>query len=235
MLDNIRKAFEQNKKVQMAVTIANTAAAIMTAVAAPPIGLGPAQGLPLAIMMGAMGALQLAVIAGTSYQGGGASAGGGVPTKIAVGERNNSVDLAKARSPSGELAYARGAQGTGTGMTDYTPSAFTGVKYRAAGGNTSFMVGEQGPEIFTPDRPGRITPADEVSAGSAPMNINFSINAIDTQGIEEVLISQRGNLIGMLREAANAHGENFMEKVNVNAYTSDIRAGHVVRGKMRTE
>lgn len=64
-----RKAFEQNKKVQMAVTIANTAASIMTAVSAPPIGLGPALGLPLAIMMGAMGALQLAVIAGTSYQG----------------------------------------------------------------------------------------------------------------------------------------------------------------------
>lgn len=222
-----KKQFEMDKKIKLASAIIATALGITNALAEG----GPIMGPILATMIGAMGAAQIAIISGMSYQGG-ASSAAPTPTSISVGERSNTVDLAKARSPSGELAYARGAQGTGTGMTNYIPSAFTG---RAAGGNTSFMVGEQGPEIFTPDRPGRITPADEVSAGSAPMNINFSINAIDTQGIEEVLISQRGNLIGMLREAANAHGENFMEKVNVNAYTSDIRAGHVVRGKMRTE
>ena len=58
-----KKAFEQNKKVQMAVTIANTAASVMAALAPPPIGLGPTLGKGLAVMQAAMGALQLAVIA----------------------------------------------------------------------------------------------------------------------------------------------------------------------------
>ena len=62
-----RKAFEQQKKVQMDVTISNTAASIMAALSAPPIGLGPVAGMPMAIMAAAMGALQLAVISKTKY------------------------------------------------------------------------------------------------------------------------------------------------------------------------
>lgn len=215
-----RKAFEQNKKVQMAVTIANTAAGIMAALAAPPIGLGPVAGMPLAIITGVMGAMQLAAIASTSYQGGGSAPSASGPSKISVGNRQNSVDLAKARSPSGELAYARGAQGTGQGMTNYTP-AFSGMKYRAAGGNTAFMVGEQGPEMFIPERAGRIAPADEAQGFTGqPVNVNFSISAVDASGVEDLLMAQRGNLIGMIREAANAHGELFLETVNDKALPS---------------
>ena len=114
-------------------------------------------------------------------------------------------------------------------MTDFTP-AFTGTKYRASGGNTGFMVGEQGPEMFIPDRPGRITPADEVAGMGAPMNVNFTIQAIDAQGIEQVLNSQRGNLIGMIREAANAHGEEFLENVNVQAYQGSAGGGRQYDG-----
>lgn len=202
-----RKEFETNKKFQMANAIIATAVGVTQVMGIPGIGFA------LAAMIAAMGAAQVAIISGMTYQGGGA---GGVqtPNKISVGNRQNSVDLAKARSPSGELAFARGGQGTGSGMTNFTP-AFTGAKYRAGGGNVGLMVGEQGPEMFIPDRPGTIVPADDTQGlGGRPVNVNFSIQAIDSSSVEELLMVQRGNIIGMIREAANSHGELFLENIN---------------------
>lgn len=206
-----RKAFEQDKKMKMAGAIINTAMSITQALSSAP----PPFNVALAGMMAAMGAAQIAIISGMTYEGGGSSAPQG-PSSISVGNRQNSVDMAKARSPSGELAYARGAQGTGTGMTNFTP-AFTGMKYRASGGNTGLMVGEQGPELFIPDRPGRVVPADETARGGQPVNVNFSIQAIDSAGVEDLLRVQRGNIIGMIREAANSHGETFLESVSTQS------------------
>ena len=158
-----------------------------------------------------------------SYQGG-ASAGdvASTPSSIQTGQRRALVDVAQSQSTTGELAYLRGAQGVG-GPENFRPSnAFAGMKYRANGGNTGVMVGEQGPELFVPDRPGRIVPSDEVQQSSVS-NINFSINAVDAAGVEEVLIKQRGNIIGMLREAANAHGQEFLEAVDVSVYAAPDR------------
>jgi hypothetical protein len=230
-----RKAFEVNKKMQIASAIISTASAAIAAFS-PVGGAGPLLGGFLSAAIIAMGAAQVAMIAGTSFQGGASSvAGGEDPSKASIGNRQNSVDLAKARSPSGELAYARGAQGVGSGMTNYTPvAAFAGTRYRAAGGNTSFMVGEQGPELFTPEVPGRISPADESSMGGAPVNVTFTINAIDSQGIEDVLNSQRGNLVGIIREAANAYGESFLENVNVESYQGAAMGGGGSFSRQRT-
>ena len=215
-----RKAFEKNKKVQMAVTVANTAAAMMAAVAAPPIGLGPLAGIPLAVAMGVMGALQLAAIAGTSYSGGGSSAGAseGTPKAVSVGSRSNEVDVRTSRSTSGELAYLRGDSGMGRDSGNFRP-AFSGARYRAAGGaTTGFVVGEQGPELFVPNTPGTIVPNDEVGAAQ-PMNVNFNISAVDAQSVENLLLDQRGSIISMLRDAANSYGEDFIESVDTGDYT----------------
>lgn len=207
-----RKAFEQNKKVMMATTIANTAAAMMTALAPPPAGLGPVFGPALAGIAGAMGVAQLAIIAGTSYNGGSSASIPSAPTSVSVGQRGSSVDMASSKSASGELSYLRGSQGIG-GADNFTP-AFTGMKYRASGGETTgFVVGEQGPELFVPEKPGRIVPADETAQGT-PINANINISAVDAAGVEQVLMRQRGNIIGMIREAANSKGETFLENVN---------------------
>jgi hypothetical protein len=48
---------------------------------------------------------------------------------------------------------------------------------------------------------------------NAPTNVNFSIQAIDSSGVEDLLMRQRGNIISMIREAANSHGEFFLESV----------------------
>ena len=205
-----RKAFETNKKMLMAQTIANTAAGIMTAVAKD----GPL-GIAMAVLIGAMGAAQLAVIAGTSYQGGSGSGGANVPKSISIGKRDSSVDLARSSGAAGELGYLRGEAGTG-GPENFK-RGFAGVKYRAEGGNAGIVVGEQGPELFVPETPGRVVANDDVRGGGM-QNVNFSINAVDSAGVEELLVNQRGNIIGMLREASNSYGQPFMEKVNTQVY-----------------
>jgi hypothetical protein len=204
-----KKAFETNKKMQMAQTVINTAAAVMQA----------APNIPLMILMGVMGAAQLALIASQSYQGGGASTSAGAPSSIAVGQRTSSVDLAKSKSASGEIAYMRGEQGMG-GPGAFTPTpAFTGMKYRASGGaTTGFMVGEQGPELFIPERPGTIVPADQTANMGGVTNVSFSISAIDTQGVEDMLENQKGAIINMIRSAANSYGQPFMEQVDTSVY-----------------
>ena len=206
-----KKSFEQQKKLQMASIVANTAAAIAGAVAPPPVGLGFPAGMGLAAMYAALGAAQLAVVAGTSYSGG-ASSTPGAPTSITVGQRSSSVDMAKSQGGAGELAYMRGGRGQG-GPENFTP-AFAGYKNRAEGGNTAFMVGEQGPELFVPERPGRIVPNDDIQQGT-PVNATINISAVDAAGVEDVLMNQRGNIISMIRDAANAQGNTFLEEINV--------------------
>lgn len=214
-----RKAFERNKKMQMAQTIANTAAGIAGVLSGikDPIVTAPLA-FATAVMIGAMGAAQLAVIAGTSFQGGGSSPSVSTPTAITAGQRQSSVDLAKSQSARGELAYFRGEQGMG-GPESFRPTgAFAGYKNRAAGGNTAFMVGEQGPELFVPETPGTIVPNGETQMG-APTNVTFSINTIDASGVEDLLVAQRGNIIGMIRQAANSYGQDFVEEVDTSVFT----------------
>jgi len=201
-----RKAFEVNKKMLMAQTVANTAAGIMRAIAE-----GGIAGIVIGGLIAAMGAAQLAIISGTSYQGGGSGAPE-APSSISVGRRTASTDLARSQGGAGELAYFRGARGQG-GPENFTP-AFAGYKNRAEGGNTAFMVGEQGPELFVPERPGRIVPNDDIQQGT-PVNATINISAVDAAGVEDVLMNQRGNIISMIRDAANAQGNTFLEEVNV--------------------
>jgi hypothetical protein len=73
-----------------------------------------------------------------------------------------------------------------------------------------------------PDRPGTIVPSDDVSAAGGATNVTFSINAIDAAGVEDVLVQQQGNIIGMLRQAANSYGEEFMEDLDESTYTTPV-------------
>jgi hypothetical protein len=218
-----RKAFEQQKKMQMGLVAINTAASVAANVAAASNAAAAAGIAAPAVFAGvlgvlngitiALGAAQIAMIAGTSYQGGGSvGSGGGAATSVSVGERKSSTDLAKSRGGASELAYFRGGQGIG-GPENFRP-AFSGYKNRAEGGNTSFMVGEQGPELFVPEMPGRIVPNDDIQQG-APVSATINISAVDATGVENVLMAQRGNIIEMIREAANAQGDTFLENINV--------------------
>lgn len=220
-----KKAFEMEKKMKMAQVVMATAQGAMSAYAAaqilpPPFGQIVGAAMAAAVVM--MGAKQLSMIASSQYNGGGSSVGGAGAgaggQSVRAGQRSTTADLATSQGGRGELAYFRGAQGVG-GPENFTP-AFGGYKNRAEGGNAAFMVGEQGPELFVPQQPGRIIPNDDIAAG-APTNVNFSINAVDAAGVEELLLQQRGNIIGMIREAANSYGQDFVEGVDTSIYTAN--------------
>ena len=45
---------------------------------------------------------------------------------------------------------------------------------------------------------------------------------MDAAGVEDVLSNQRGNIIRMIREAANENGERFLETVDTQTYGSSV-------------
>jgi len=204
-----KKQFQQNKKAMIAQAIAGTALGIVGALGSQP---WTPFNFVMAGIVAAIGAYQLAVISSMSYQGGG-SAGGGpaVPQSVSMGERKNKVDT-RGGNVAGELAYMRGERGVGTGASNFTP-AFTGYRHRATGG-AAYVVGEQGPELFVPEVPGQIVANDEIAEGGAAITANFTINTIDASTMEQTLNTQRGNIINMIREAANNSGEPFLESVD---------------------
>jgi hypothetical protein len=210
-----RKAFEQNKKMQIAQTVAATAASVMQIMANPmdPTKMWAAMMIPMTL---ALGAAQIALIAKTKFNGGGAQVGSAPQTALSVGKRNNSVDVSRGAS-GGELSYLRGGRGTGSGANNYTPGGAMGRKGYAAGGE-GILVGERGPEIVTPSQPVDVIPNDRLSGST---NVNFSINAVDAAGVEDLLVNQRGNIIRMIREAANENGEDFLTQVDPMAYGSN--------------
>ncbi len=211
-LQTQKKAFETNKKMKMAQTVISTAMGAMAAYSSAMESIPAPFNIPVAVamagMVAAMGAKQLSMIASTSFQGGGGSAGAAPPSTVSVGNRKSSVDMAKSQGGGGELGYMRGDRGTG-GPENFRP-AFSGYKHRASGG---YVVGEQGPELFMPDTPGQIVPSGQ--GDSAPINATINISAVDSAGVQDVLINQRGHIISMIREAANAQGDGFLENINV--------------------
>jgi hypothetical protein len=64
--------------------------------------------------------------------------------------------------------------------------------------------------------PGEIIPSGQ--GAGASVNATFNISAIDATGVEDLLNEQKGNIIGMIRDAANDHGEFFLETVDTGAY-----------------
>ena len=200
-----RKAFNQNKKMMMAQAVANTAAAITQTFA----DKGYPEGVPFAAVMAGIGALQLALIAKTSYQGGGSDIEEPKATALSIGGRNNSVDVSKRKS-SGELSYLRGERGSGTGANDFRTGGATGMKGYATG--QPIMVGEQGPERID------IVPNEDLGKSMGTTNINFNISAVDGQSVQRMLNDQQGNIIGMIQSAANETGEEFLPQVDPSVY-----------------
>jgi hypothetical protein len=215
-----RKAFNTNKKLMIAQAVMSTAAGVTNALAAPTGN--PVLNAVMAGIIGAMGLAQVAIIAGTSYEGGASSAkSASMPSSFSIGRRSDTVDLARGPNANagGEAGFLRGAQGTGTNAGNYRTigSAYGGELMRGYG-NRGFVVGEKGPEVITPDTPITVTPANESSQAQS-INASFNIQALDASGVQDILVSQKGNIIKMLREASNASGKSFMEDVNVDVYT----------------
>ena len=70
--------------------------------------------------------------------------------------------------------------------------------------NKPYMVGEGGPETFIPNSAGYIAPG----VGGRNVNVNFTINAVDTTGFQQLLANERGMIVGMINSAVNQQGKS---------------------------
>lgn len=67
----------------------------------------------------------------------------------------------------------------------------------------SYIVGEAGPELFTPGSTGAVTPNNQLGRN---VNIEFTVNAIDAQSFNVALAQQKDTIVGIINEAVNDTG-----------------------------
>ena len=83
------------------------------------------------------------------------------------------------------------------------------TSFREKGGPVSqgkpFIVGEKGPEMFVPNQSGNIIPNDKMGMGGV-VNVNFTINAVDTRGFRALLTNERGTIVNLINQAVTDKG-----------------------------
>jgi len=72
-------------------------------------------------------------------------------------------------------------------------------------GGQTYMVGENGPELFTPNTTGSITRNGDLGGGQ-PVTVNFNITANDTTGFDQLLYSRRGMITQIINDAVLERG-----------------------------
>ncbi len=81
---------------------------------------------------------------------------------------------------------------------------------RANGGSTRgmnpYIVGERGRELFIPSSDGTIVPNHEMG-GLGSTNINFTVQATDVKGVQELLIDNRATITNIINTALNQKGK----------------------------
>jgi hypothetical protein len=76
-------------------------------------------------------------------------------------------------------------------------------------GGQSYIVGENGPEMFTPNTTGSITRNGDLGGGGA-VNVNFTIVANDTTGFDELLTSRQTVIKQIISDAMLERGQRSM-------------------------
>lgn len=77
-------------------------------------------------------------------------------------------------------------------------------------GNTPFVIGEAGPELFVPGRTGTVVPNEGMKGNGQVVNINFNITAADTKDFDRLIRSRQGVFIGMINQALNEQGRRAL-------------------------
>ena len=82
---------------------------------------------------------------------------------------------------------------------------------RATGGSVSkgqpVVVGERGAEVFVPNSSGQVTQSARGLNGEA-VNVNFTINTIDSRGFSEALVENRGTITSIINNALGEKGRS---------------------------
>ena len=129
---------------------------------------------------------------------------------LMIGEAimNTSAGVTKALAQGGMFAIpaaiaigAMGAIQIATIASQQPPAQFGGA--RQAG--SPFLVGEKGPELFTPATAGTVTPNHQLPSGGN--TVNFNITTVDAQSFGALLDTRRGQIVNMINTALNNKGQ----------------------------
>ena len=104
------------------------------------------------------------------------------------------------------------AAAVAAGMAQVSAIRSQSYSGRALGGpviaGQSYIVGERGPEMFTPATSGRITRNDQMGSAQ-PVTVNFNINTVDAAGFDTLLVARRGLITNMLIDAQSERGRKL--------------------------
>lgn len=73
-------------------------------------------------------------------------------------------------------------------------------------GSNPYIVGENGPELFTPATAGNITKNSDLGTGGVT-NVNFTIQANDAEGFDSLLVQRKGMIQQMISDAMLERGQ----------------------------
>lgn len=117
---------------------------------------------------------------------------------------------------SGLIDFISGMFGDNSFMTRaVSKSLGFAPKERSTGGplvaGQTALVGERGPEIITASQDMMVKPTNQ-TAGLTPggATINFNINAMDTQGFDELLTARKNQIIAMVDQGLNQRGGSLI-------------------------
>lgn len=85
-------------------------------------------------------------------------------------------------------------------------SQYTGPREKGGpvGAGQAYLVGEKGPEIFTPNAGGQIVPNNEMGGS---VTVNFNIETVDARGFDSLLVERRGTIVGIINQAVEKRGK----------------------------
>ena len=96
-------------------------------------------------------------------------------------------------------------------ISTFTNVASSFLPTFASGGAVSkgqpIITGENGPEVFLPNSTGQITQSARGTGGGA-VNVNFTINTIDSRGFDEALVENRATITGIINSALAEKGRS---------------------------
>jgi len=122
--------------------------------------------------------------------------GAAATAMLAKGEVMGNASIAMGFATAGAIAGQTVASFEGGGVT------FSGVRSGGMDGKGGRMA------MVHPNE--KITDLEKGGSTGSTVNVSFTINAVDTQGFDQLLQSRRGQIVGMVQKAVNNVGRRIM-------------------------
>jgi hypothetical protein len=130
-----------------------------------------------------------------------------------IGDIFNSISgsLGDILSSVGNIFGGSGGGGGGGGFDLGTLIDIGSMLFAAEGGAITagqpYVVGERGRELFIPNQSGTMIPNHDLGT-TGGTSINFTINATDVRGVQELLINNRATITNLVNQALNQRGKS---------------------------